>query len=147
MQIRVESAIATGDLLCLKTTNDGSKRLDRWQLGDEAIGVAARSLAKGAMVDYTPGQSSADVLVKGSHLPRQGQIITLKAAADLVEEDLICLRRLPSGVTVIDKWKYGEEAIGIAARTLPKGSDVRFCPDASTEDIHVRPSRSAPSPR
>lgn len=143
MQIRVESALVTGDLLCLKIANDGSKRLDRWRLGDEAIGVAARNLGMGAMAEYTPGKSSADVLVKGSHLPRQGQVVTFKAATDLIEEDLICLRRLPSGVTVVDKWQYGDEAIGIAARNLSKGSDVRFCPDASTEDIHVRPPRNA----
>jgi len=142
MQIRVESALATGDLLCLKTATDGSKRLDRWQLGNEAIGVAARNLAKGAMAEYTPGKSSGDVLVKGSHQPGEGQVITLKAAVDLNEKDLICLRHLPSGVTVIDKWRLGEEAAGIAARNLPKGSDVNFCPDASTEDIHVRPPRN-----
>jgi len=143
MQIRVESTLAPGDLLCLKTVSDGSKRLDRWQLGDEAIGVAARSLAKGAMAEYTPGKSSADVLVKGSHQPREGRVITLKTTTDLVEEDLICLRRLPSGVTVVDKWQFGEEAAGIAARNIPKGSDVNFCPDVSTEDIHVRPPRNA----
>jgi len=141
MQIRVETALGGGDLLCLRTAGDGSQLLGRWKLGDEAIGVAARNLNQGAMAEYTPGKSSADVLVKGSHIPGAGQIVLVKTATNIREKDLVCLRHLDGGGVALDIWQFGDEAVGTAARNLTKGEEVKFCPDASTDDIQVRPTR------
>jgi hypothetical protein len=142
MQIKAETALNTGDLLCLRTARDGNRVLGHWQLGDDAIGIAARPLPAGAMVEYTPGKSSGDILVKGSQGPTQGTVIRLKTATSLQEEDLVCLRQPDGGSTVLDKWQFGDEAVGIAARNIAENEEVEFCPVVSTNDIHVRPTRT-----
>jgi|GEM_PF-6128284 len=143
MQIKAEIALNMGDLLSLRLGRDGSRVLGRWELGDNAIGIAARALSAGSMVEYTPGKSSGDILVKGSQGPVQGKTVKLKTVTSLKEEDLVCLRQSDTA-TVLDKWQFGDEAIGIAARNIAQGEEIEFCAEISTNDIHVRPPRQPP---
>ena len=139
MQVRASEAINEGDLVCLATGPDGSTVLLRWRYGCEAIGVAARSIAEDEYVDYSTEKSSDDILVKGSTGPSHNKVVAIKAACDLRTEDLVCLKLLPDGTLQIDKWEYGQEAVGIAARDIQKDEVVEFCEGESTEDVHVKP--------
>ncbi len=139
MQIRATESIGEGDLVSLATGPDGATVLLRWRYGCEAIGVAARTIREDDVIEYSPGKSSDDILVKGSAGPAHNRIVTIKAACDLKAEDLVCLRLLPDGNLLIDKWEYGQEAVGIAARDIRHNETVSFCEGESTDDVHVKP--------
>ena len=63
----------------------------------------------------------------------------MKVASDLKVQDLVCLKLLPDGKIMLDKWAYGDEAVGFAARNIKADEIVEFCEDKSTADIHVKP--------
>ena len=139
MQIKASEAINEGDLVCLATGVDGSTIILRWRLGCEAVGVAARTISEDELVEFSMDKSSDDILVRGSSGPTHNKIVAAKAVCDLYIEDLVCLRLLPDGKLLIDKWTYGEEAVGIAARDIKVDEVIEFCEGESTRDIHVKP--------
>jgi len=139
MQIKASELIEEGSLVCLATGVDGSTILMRWRYGCEAAGIAARSIAEDEIVDFMPEKSSDDILVKGSIGPAHNRVIEVKAACDLRLQDLVCLKLLPDGKLLLDKWQFGQEAVGIAGRNIKADESIRFCEGESTADIHVKP--------
>ena len=65
-----------------------------------------------AIRSYYEDKSSDDILVRGSAGPSHNRVVAIKAACDLKTEDLVCLRLLPDSTLMIDKWEYGQEAVG-----------------------------------
>ena len=139
MRVRASESINEGDLVSLATGPDGSPVILRWRFGCEAIGIAARPIAEDVFVEYSPEYSSDDILVKGSGGPANNRTVALQVACDLKLEDLVCLKILPNGQLFIDKWRFGQEAIGIAARDIKKDEVIEFCEGMSTDDIQVKP--------
>lgn len=143
MQIKASESIEEGSLVCLATGVEGSTILMRWRYGCEAVGIAARSIAEDEIVDFMPEKSSDDILVKGSLGPAQNKVIAVRAACDLKPQDLVCLKLLPDGKLLLDKWKFGQEAVGIAARRIKANESISFCEGESTADIHVKPHKAS----
>lgn len=139
MKVKASESIKEGDLVCLATGPDGSTVMLNWRFGCEAIGIAARPITEDDVVEYSPDKSSDDVLVKGSGGPANNRTVALKAACDFNADDLICLKLLPDGKLLLDRWQLGEDAIGMAARNISKDEMVAYCEDESTDDIVVRP--------
>lgn len=139
MELRVSEVIQEGDLVCIGTGGDGASVLLRWRYGCEAIGVAARTMNVDEVVEFSPGVSSAEITVKGSASPAENKVVSVRAACDLKNEDLVCIRLHEDGQLEVDKWQYGEEAVGIAARDIRCDEVVAFCSGRSTPDIHVKP--------
>ena len=139
MRVRASESIKEGDLVSLATGPDGSIVLLSWRFGCEAIGIAARPIAEDDMVEFSPQESSDDILVKGSAGPVHNKTIAIRAARDLAAEDLVCLRLQTDGSLLIDKWQLGQDAVGIAARNIRQNEILEFSSGASTRDIHVKP--------
>ena len=138
MHIKVAEALITGDLLCIQVGAKDSQQIARWTIGQEAIGITTRPIKAGESIEYIPDQSTADILVRGSHSPMSGQNIVIQMACDLKAEELVCLRQT-GGQSVLDRWGFGDEAIGLAARDIKANEFVKFCAGRSTEDIQVKP--------
>jgi len=139
MRVRASESIKEGDLVSLATGPDGSIVLLSWRFGCEAIGIAARPIAEDDMVEFSPQESSDDILVKGSAGPVHNKTIAIRAARDLAAEDLVCLRLQTDGSLLIDKWQLGQDAVGIAARNIRQNEILEFSSGESTRDIHVKP--------
>ncbi len=144
MQIVALDQLSAGDLVCLRAESSGETVLARWSFGCDAVGVAARDIQAGEHVEFDPEQSSRDILVKGSHGPLNQERIIVPAIADISAKDLVCLRHLQGGQIRIDKWTYGEEAVGVAARDINVGESVEFSYQESTDDILVKPGQAQP---
>ncbi len=142
MQVRASERLKEGDLVCLATGPDGSTVLLRWRFGCEAVGVAARAIAEDEMVEFSPDRSSDDILVKGSTGPVRNKPVEVKAACNLKAEELVCLKLQADGKLLIDKWRFGEEAVGISTREIRAGEMVEFSEGKSTRDIHVKPRKT-----
>lgn len=139
MYLKVAEELNTGDLICIRPGKNEDQYLARWAMGDEAIGVTTRPFKIGEMVDYSPGQSTQDILVRGSHSPLSGQNIVIQVVCDLKTEELVCLRQ-NGGQAVLDRWGFGDEAVGLAARDIKANEFVNFCSGRSTDDIQVKPN-------
>jgi len=139
MQVRASESIKEGDLVTLATGPDGAIVLLAWRYGCEAVGVAARPIAEDEMVEFSPQESSDDILVKGSVGPAHNKTVAIRAARDLTAEDLVCLRLQTDGSLLIDKWQLGQDAVGIAARNIRQHELLEFSAGESTKDIHVKP--------
>lgn len=138
MRLKVAEELITGDLVCIHVdTNDG-QLLARWTIGQEAVGITTRPIKAGESIEYLPDQSTGDILVRGSHSPMSGQNIVIQMACDLKSEELVCLRQT-NGQAVLDRWGFGDEAVGLAARDIKANEFVKFCAGRSTEDIQVKP--------
>ncbi|PLX78301.1 MAG: hypothetical protein C0615_03885 [Desulfuromonas sp.] len=139
MQLRASESITVGDLVCLATGLDGHQILQRWRFGCEAVGIAVRSIAEDEVVEYQPKTSTGDIMVKGGPLSSPNEVVSLKVACDLKTDDLICLRHQQNGEVLVDKWHYGDEAVGITAREIAIHEAIDFCRGKSTADIYVKP--------
>jgi len=63
--IKAACDLKAEDLVCLKQSTPGGEfLLDKWQLGAEAVGIAARRIGKDDMVEYCDGESTKDIHVK-----------------------------------------------------------------------------------
>ncbi|PLX99119.1 MAG: hypothetical protein C0623_10490 [Desulfuromonas sp.] len=62
--LKVACDLKMQDLVCLKLLSDGKILLDKWVLGEEAIGVAARNIKADEMVEYCEDKSTGDILVR-----------------------------------------------------------------------------------
>lgn len=138
MHLKVVEKLVTGDLVCVRDGENGTHLLARWSIGEEAIGITTRAINLGESIEYRPGQSTQDILVRGSHSPMSGQNIVIQTACDLKAEELVCIRQ-NGGQAVLDRWGFGDEAVGLAARDLKAHEFVKFCAGSSTEDIQVKP--------
>ena len=138
MRLKVAEELITGDLVCIQVYANDVQQLARWTIGQEAIGLATRSIKAGESIEYLPDQSTGDILVRGSHSPMSGQDIVIQMACDLKSEELVCLRQA-DGQAVLDRWGFGDEAVGLAARDIKANEFVKFCAGSSTEDIQVKP--------
>jgi len=138
MLLKAVEKLNAGDLVCIKGDEKNGQQLARWGLGEEAIGVTARQISRGESIEYTPKQSTKDILVKGSRSPMSGQNIVLKVSCDLKAGELVCIRQA-AGEPLIDCWGFGDEAVGLAARNIKAGERVNFCAGTSTVDIQVKP--------
>ena len=59
-------------------------------------------------------------------------------ACDLKADELVCIRQT-GGQAMLDRWGFGDEAVGLAARNIKADEFVKFCAGRSTEDIQVKP--------
>jgi len=138
MHIKVSEELVTGDLVCIKVDTTDNQQIARWTLGQEAIGVTTRPIKAGEAVEYIHDQSTADILVRGSHSPMSGQNIVIQMACDLKADELVCIRQT-GGQAMLDRWGFGDEAVGLAARDIKADEFVKYCAGSSTEDIQVKP--------
>lgn len=138
MHLKAAEELITGDLVCIRDGEDGAPLLARWSIGENAIGITTRAINLGESIEYLPGQSTNDILVRGSHSPMSGQNIVIQMACDLKAEELVCIRQ-NGGQAVLDRWGFGDEAVGLAARDIKANEFVKFCAGSSTEDIQVKP--------
>ena len=138
MRLKVAEELITGDLVCIQVYANDVQQLTRWTIGQEAIGLATRPIKAGETIEYLPDQSTGDILVRGSHSPMNGHNIVIQMACDLKSEELVCLRQT-NGQAVLDRWGFGDEAVGLAARDIKANEFVKFCAGRSTEDIQVKP--------
>lgn len=138
MQLKVAEELKTGDLVCIRPDKDETQTLARWVLGEEAVGITTRSIKAGESIEYLPGQSTNDILVRGSHSPMSGQDIVIQVVCDLKAEELVCIRQTGSQ-TALDRWGFGDEAVGLAARDIKANEYVKFCAGRSTDDVQVKP--------
>lgn len=139
MQLKTAEKLNTGDLVCIHVDKNNSQHLARWTLGEEAVGVTTRTINMGELVEYLPGQSTDDILVRGSRSPMNGQNIVIQVSCDLKVGELVCIRQTGAKST-LDRWGFGDEAIGIAARAIQADEFVNFCAGMSTVDIQVKPN-------
>ena len=139
MHIKVIEDLITGDLVCICDDAELGQVLARWTIGQEAIGITTRSIKNGESIEYLSGQSTSDILVRGSHTPMNGQNIVIQMACDLKAEELVCIRQ-NGGQAVLDRWGFGDEAVGLATRDIKANEYVKFCAGSSTEDIQVKPA-------
>ena len=140
MQLRAAEELNTGDLVCIDGDTSDKQLLVRWTIGQEAIGITTRSIKAGESVEYLPDQSTGDILIKGSHSPMSGQNIVLQIACNLKAEELVCIRQT-DGQAVLDRWGFGDEAVGLATRDIKANEFVKFCAGQSTDDIQVKPDK------
>ena len=138
MRLKVAEELITGDLVCIRVDTNDVQLLARWTIGQEAIGLTTRPFKMGESIEFLPDQSTGDILVRGSHSPMNGQNIVIQMACDLKAEELVCLRQT-NGQAVLDRWGFGDEAVGLAARDIKANEFVKFCAGRSTEDIQVKP--------
>lgn len=139
MHLKAAEELNTGDLVCIQTDKNKRQKLVRWTIGQEAIGVTTRPITIGDSVEYHPGQSTDDILVRGSRSPMSGQNIVIQVGCDLNVGELVCIRH-SEGKTVLDRWGYGDEAVGSSTRDIQAGEFVKFCAGMSTVDIQVKPN-------
>jgi hypothetical protein len=139
MHLKAAEELNTGDLVSIQTDKKKRQLLVRWTIGQEAIGVTTRPITIGASVEYHPNQSTDDILVRGSRSPMSGQNIVIQVNCDLNVGELVCIRH-SEGKAVLDRWGYGDEAVGITARNIQTDEFVNFCAGVSTVDIQVKPS-------
>ena len=139
MQLRSNEELITGDLVCIRTDEEDNRTLARWTIGDEAIGITTRPIKLGEEVEYLPEQSTNDILIRGSHTPMSGQNIVIQVSCDLTTGELVCIRK-SGGQATLDRWGFGDEAVGIAAHAIKANEFVNFCAGRSTDDIQVKPS-------
>lgn len=139
MRLKVIESLLTGDLVCISDDPELGQVLARWSIGQEAIGITTRSINNGESIEYLPEKSTKDILVRGSHSPMSGQNIVIQMACDLKAEELVCIRQ-NGGQAVLDRWGFGDEAVGLAVRDLKANEYVKFCAGSSTEDIQVKPA-------
>ena len=64
ISIRAACDLKTQDLVCLRLQSDGTMLLDKWQLGQEAVGIAAREIRQDEMLDFCEGESTGDIHVR-----------------------------------------------------------------------------------
>ena len=138
MLLKAAEKLVTGDLVCIHTDSNDNLHLARWAIGQDAIGITTRPIKAGESIEYTPNQSTDDILVRGSHSPMSGQNIVIQMACDLKAEELVCIRQT-GGQPVLDRWGFGDEAVGLAARDIKADEFVKFCSGCSTDDIQVKP--------
>ena len=139
MHLKATEELITGDLVCIHVDKNKDQHLARWTIGDEAIGVTTRLISIGESVEYVPGQSTDDILVRGSRSPMSGQNIVIQVSCDLKVGELVCIRQTGAKST-LDRWGFGDEAVGIAARGIQTDEFVSFCAGMSTVDIQVKPN-------
>ena len=139
MQLKATEDLNTGDLVCIRTGDKKDQSLARWVIGEEAVGVTARLIKAGEVIEFIPNQSTDDILVRGSHSPMSGKNIVIKVACDLQSGELVCIRQT-GGKSTLDRWGFGDEAVGIAARVIQADEFVSFCAGMSTIDVQVKPN-------
>ena len=62
--IRAARDLKAEDLVCLRLQTDGSLLLDKWQLGQEAVGIAARNIRQNEILEFSAVESTKDIYVK-----------------------------------------------------------------------------------
>ena len=139
MHLKSAEELNTGDLVCIQVNKKNEQRLVRWTIGQDAIGVTTRLIKLGESVEYSPDQSTNDILIRGSHSPMSGKNIVIQVCCNLTVGELVCVRHA-GGQAILDRWGYGDEAVGLAARDIQADEFVNFCAGRSTVDIQVKPS-------
>ena len=139
MHLKAAEELSTGDLVCIKINKKNEQQLVRWTIGKEAIGVTTRLIKLGESVEYSPDQSTNDILIRGSHSPMSGQNIVMQVCCNLNVGELVCVRQA-GGQAILDRWGFGDEAVGAAARDIQAEEFVNFCAGRSTVDIQVKPN-------
>lgn len=61
--LKVACDLKMEDLVCLRNQS-GLFLIDKWQMGDEAVGIAAREIRSGEIVEFCEGESTDDIHVK-----------------------------------------------------------------------------------
>ena len=140
MQLKAAEALSTGDLVYIRYDRNNIQLLARWVMGEEAVGIATRPISLGETIEFIPERSTKDILVRGSHSPMSGEDIVIQVACDLRTEELVCLRQ-NGGQAMLDRWGFGDEAVGQAARDIRAQEFVKFCAGRSTDDIQVKPGK------
>ena len=64
--IKVACDLKAEDLVCVRYLSEGEVLIDKWQLGTEAVGIAAHIIRKDEIVEFCEGESTEDILVKPS---------------------------------------------------------------------------------
>jgi len=67
----------------------------------------------------------------------------IKVSEPIMEGALVCLATGVSGDMILLSWRYGCEAVGVAARALAEDELVEYIADKSTDDVLVKGSASA----
>lgn len=64
ISIRAARDLKVEDLVCLRLQTDGTMLLDKWQLGQEAVGIAARNIRQNEKLEFSAVESTKDIHVK-----------------------------------------------------------------------------------
>lgn len=66
VKIKVACDLKAEDLVCIRHQAGDQFFVDKWQIGDEAVGIAARDINSDEVVEFCEGESTEDIHVKPS---------------------------------------------------------------------------------